>query len=55
MVALIIKMKGGLITVASPFKIPDGCRGRGVFPGGPVAKIPPSQFRGLECDPWSGN
>ena len=25
------------------------------FPGGPVAKTPCSQFRGLRFDPWSGN
>ena len=31
-----------------------GLQGRRDFPGGPVAKTPCSQLRGLRFNPWSG-
>ena len=52
MVALIIKMRGGLVIVASPFEIHHARWG--VFPGGPVTKILPSQRRGQGLIPGQG-
>ena len=52
MVALIIKMKGELVIVATPFKIHHVRWG--VFPGGRVTKILPSQCRGQGLIPGQG-